>query len=56
MGTAQLVCATLIGLALIGAAVALELTGHDATPAWAALGGSVGTAGALGLTKRATSS
>jgi len=29
---------TLIVLALIGAAVALTITGHDAAPAWSALG------------------
>lgn len=36
---------TVIALALIGAAVALSVTGHDGTPAWAALGGYAGGAG-----------
>lgn len=42
---------TIVALALIGAAVALALTGHDSTPAWGALAGygiGAGATSALG--------
>lgn len=38
----QAVTHTLIVLSLIAAAVTLTMTGHDGTPAWAALGGYAG--------------
>lgn len=40
----QTIAHTVVVLALIGAAVGLSVTGHDATPAWAALGGYAGGA------------
>lgn len=42
MTTAQLIAHTLVVLVLIAAAVVLTVTGHDGTPAWAALGGYAG--------------
>ena len=36
---------TVVVLALVGAAVALTVTGHDGTPAWAALGAYAAGAG-----------
>jgi hypothetical protein len=41
----SLLAHTIVVVALIGAAVALTITGHDGTPAWAAIGGYAGGAG-----------
>lgn len=35
---------TVLSVALVGAAVALTVTGHDGTPAWAAFGAYIGGA------------
>lgn len=48
----QLICATVIVVALIGAAVAITVTGGDASYAWGALGGALtACVGLLGVQK-----
>ena len=42
---------TVVALALIAAGVCLSVTGHDGTPAWAALGGYGGGAGVQAVAK-----